>query len=459
MDLGEATRRIFLVHRKLIFLCVALGLIGGLALTAVRPAKFTAGTRLVLGVEGARTSDGAVSAADAAEALVTSRAIVEQAVRTAGVDLDPLDVASESISVKTLGSSDLVQLEVTDPDPVVAAKLANALGQELVNRWGEVSGGQSIAALVPLQDEIRLLRDGLTTADQKLALLDTKIAGETDPAEEQRLNALSDALSQRRDELEQRRLLLESQLTGVLVDGASRQEPQVIDPAVPPTLPDPKQAQSIAALGALLGLLVGVSLAALIESFRPTLAGSDAVADALGVPMLGKMPTGVEGSPEIRRSALKVRLAATGVHAKTVQLASIGPSIDLSPLSDAVEELNATAGSDTPSATGSNGRLAVRRFGVDLEAPRRSSGTNGINGTNGTNRTNRKTESALVAIVPSTIKRADLRELGDLQALTAWPLVGVVTYDRSARARRHPQPAQELGSSDEGDRDLPQRAG
>ena len=49
MDLNEAVRRIFLVHRKLIFLCVVLGLVGGLAVTAVRPATFTAAARLTLG--------------------------------------------------------------------------------------------------------------------------------------------------------------------------------------------------------------------------------------------------------------------------------------------------------------------------------------------------------------------------------------------------------------------------
>ncbi len=448
MDLNEAVRRIFLVHRKLIFLCVVLGLIGGLAVTAARPSEFTAATRLTLGGQGAGTTEDAVAVADAAEALVTSRAIVERAVQKVGLDRDPLQVAKDSISVKTLGSSELVQLEVTDMRPKVASDLANALGQELVDRWADVSGGRSIDALVPLQDEIGRVRDDLAAADQQLALFEIEIARETRPVRVQRLEAKRDVLAQDRDDLERRRMLLESQLNGVLVQGASEQVPQVIDPAVPPALADPKHQESTAALGAFLGLLVGICIAALVESLRPTLAGSAAIADALGVPMLGKMPTDDEGpAEEILRPALKARLAATGARAKTVELVSIGPWVDLSRLSDAMEDLDAAAAPDAPPTLSANGRLTVRRFGADLALPTRSNGANeGV-------------EIALVAVMPSTIKRSDLRELDDLQALTSWPLVGVVTYDRTMSMRRRPRPELRSKPADEGTLDLSQRAG
>ena len=256
----------------------------------------------------------------------------------------------------------------------------------------------------------------------------------------EQLKAKRDVLSSNSDELAQRRSLLESQLNAVYAVGATQQAPQVIDPAVPPIVPDPKHRASAGGRGALLGLLIGICIAALLESFRPTLADSDAVADALGVPMLGKMPTDADGQSEaIRKSALKVRFAATTVHAKTIELVSIGPSIDLSPLSDSLEELDGAAGPRLSSAGARNGRMSVHRFGVDPEPPTRSTGSGG------------KTDSALIAVVPSTIKRSDLRELGDLQALTSWPLVGVVTYDRSRwmqrRARPAPQPTRDEGAA------------
>lgn len=439
MDLNEAVRRIFLVHRKLIFLCVVLGLIGGLAVTAVRPATFTAAARLTLG-QGDGALQDPVAVADAAEGLVTSRVIIENAVKAAGRGLDPVDVANDAIKVKTLGTSDLVQLEVTDTRPVVASALANALGQELVNRWPDVSGGRTLEALQPLKDEIDSLSEQKTKLDQSIALLDIQITQETHSVTAEQLKAKRDVLSSNSDELAQRRSLLESQLNAVYAVGATQQAPQVIDPAVPPIVPDPKHRASAGALGALLGLLIGICIAALLESFRPTLADSDAVADALGVPMLGKMPTDADGQSEaIRKSALKVRFAATTVHAKTIELVSIGPSIDLTPLSDSLEELDGAAGPRLSSAGARNGRMSVHRFGVDPEPPTRSTGSGG------------KTDSALIAVVPSTIKRSDLRELGDLQALTSWPLVGVVTYDRSRwmqrRARPTPQPTRDEGAA------------
>ena len=439
MDLNEAVRRIFLVHRKLIFLCVVLGLIGGLAVTAVRPATFTAAARLTLG-QGDGALQDPVAVADAAEGLVTSRVIIENAVKAAGRGLDPVDVANDAIKVKTLGTSDLVQLEVTDTRPVVASALANALGQELVNRWPDVSGGRTLEALQPLKDEIDSLSEQKTKLDQSIALLDIQITQETHSVTAEQLKAKRDVLSSNSDELAQRRSLLESQLNAVYAVGATQQAPQVIDPAVPPIVPDPKHRASAGALGALLGLLIGICIAALLESFRPTLADAEAVADALGVPMLGKMPTDADGQSEaMRKSALKVRFAATTVHAKTIELVSIGPSIDLTPLSDSLEELDGAAGPRLSSAGARNGRMSVHRFGVDPEPPTRSTGSGG------------KTDSALIAVVPSTIKRSDLRELGDLQALTSWPLVGVVTYDRSRwmqrRARPAPHPTRDEGAA------------
>ena len=451
MDLNEAVRRIFLVHLKLILVCAVLGVIGGLAVTAVRPGQFTAATRLTLGGPGGGTLEDAVSAADGAEAFVTSRAVVEEAVQVVGLDLDPLKLAKDSISVKTLGSSDLVQLEVTDTHPDVASALANALAQELVDRWADVSGGQSVGSLRPLQEEIGQIRDEVAEVDEKIDLLDSQIVPGSRSRQMQELEARRDALARRRDGLDQQRLLLESQLNQLLVDGASRSSPEVIDPAVAPGQPDPKHEVSTAALGGFLGFLIGICIAAVVESVRPTLAGSEAIADVLGVPMLGKMRADARGSAaEIQGPALKARLAAAGVNAKTVELVSVGPPIDLSPLSEAIVELEPVIDHGRPPVVGANGRLAVNRFGIDPAGSSRSNGS-----TPGA-------QSALVAVLPSTIKRSDLRELIDLQEVTSWPLVGVVTYDRLSRVRpgrgqaRKSRPSRSAGA---GKLDLSQRAG
>ena len=255
--------------------------------------------------------------------------------------------------------------------------------------------------------------------------------------------------SQNRDELAQRRSLLESQLNGVLVAGASQRAPQVIDPAVPPTVADPKHRASAGALGALLGLLIGICVAALLESFRPTLAGSDAIADALGVPMLGRCRPTLKGDPRrsddprSRFGSPRRRCARRPSNSYRSEGRSTFPPSQTRWTNSTSRRLALS------SANGkNNGRMSVHRFGVDPESRMRSTGTNG------------KADSALVAVVPSTIKRSDLRELGDIQALTSWPLVGVVTHDRPKRKiRRRAEPALQPRSADEGKVDLSQHAG
>jgi hypothetical protein len=330
----------------------------------------------------------------------------------------------------------------------VASALANALAQELVDRWADVSGGQSVTTLGPLQGEIGQIRDEVSAVDERIALLDARIVPGSRSPQMEELEAKRDALARRRDGLDQQRLLLESQLNQLLVDGASRSAPEVIDPAVAPEQSDPKHEVSTAALGGFLGFLVGICVAALVESLRPTLAGSEAIADVLGVPVLGKMRADARASAaEIQGPALKARLAAAGVNAKTVELVSVGPPIDLSPLSEAMMDLEPVVDHGRPPLVGANGRLAVHRFGIE---PDGSSRTNGSTA---------GAQSALVAVLPSTIKRTDLRELIDLQEVTSWPLVGVVTYDRRSRARPGLRPIVRPRRAGAGKLGLSQRAG
>ena len=138
MDLNEAVRRIFLVHRKLILLCAVLGVIGGLAVTADRPA--TVHRRDAIDPRGLRRRNprgrrgGGGRGRGARDEQGDRRGSRARSWVSIAI---PLKVAKDSISVKTLGSSDLVQLEVTDTRPEVASALANALAR---SSW---TGGQT----------------------------------------------------------------------------------------------------------------------------------------------------------------------------------------------------------------------------------------------------------------------------------------------------------------------------
>lgn len=415
MDLTEAARRVLFHHARIIVACALLGAVAGIAIATVNGPRYTASTRVVLDARIPETAETVTAVADSARAIVTSRDFVEGALRDAGASRDPALVVRESLRVQSLGTSGAVVIAVTDADRSVAADLANALARELIERWPEASG-QSTDVVAVLQQRIDTIDAEIDQLDERIARLNVRLAA-SDEAPDPIVTARRDAQASERDELAQLRLVLQTQMGSILVEQVSGTEPRIIDHAVPPPDPNPTNVLPITALGALLGLLVGIGMASVIEAVRPTLVGSDSIADELDVPVLGRLPKKPESAPgDNQRLALQVRLAAETAKAHTVELVSLEPSAELRRLQDAVSS------SEDHGREGRPRELVVRPFG---------SARPSVNGNSNGNRS-----SALVAVVPHVIKRSRLREVRDLQSVTRWPLIGIVTYHPKRRWRR-----------------------
>lgn len=439
MDLNEAFRRIFYAHRRLIVLSVILGISGGVALASISPPSYTASVRLTTGDRSGDVTVDPVTIADAAEAIATSRSVLASATRTSGLD-DVEAVDPAAVSVTTLGSSDLLELSASAGDAATATALANAVADELVERWADVAGqgGQAVA----------LIEQTLTDALETMASLDERIAvlglrlNQGSAAEQQRMQARRDALVTQREALDRQRVTYEAQLSALLVDAASRSAPQVIDPAVAPPSADSRHLVPMAVLGALLGFLVGAGTAGLIEAVSPTLVGAAAIGDALGVPVLGTLPRpGDRGSRGARRAVANTRLVLRRAKVTTLQLVAMGPPIDLEPLAATLEGDEGPSDSDRAAGRRGRGQFVVRGFGVDVVGPA------------DTSRASTPAAAALVAVSPSVVKRSFVREIHDAQAVTGWELLGVLAYDRADRRsgrarkpRKRPAPPTELAS-------------
>jgi hypothetical protein len=234
----------------------------------------------------------------------------------------------------------------------------------------------------------------------------------------------------------------EAQIEALLVDAAGRSAPQVIDPAVPPSSADSRHLVPMAVLGALLGFLVGAGTAGLIEAVSPTLVGAAAIGDALGVPVLGTLPRPADrNSRGTRRAVANTRLVLRRAKVTTLELVSMGPSIDLERLAATLEGDEGPSDSDRAAGRRGRGQFVVRGFGVDVVGPANAS------------RTSTAAAAALVAVSPSVVKRSFVREIHDAQAVTGWELLGVLAYDRADRRatrarkpRTRPAPAPELTS-------------
>jgi hypothetical protein len=432
MELTEAVRRVFVHHARLIAICVLVGAIAGL-LSTWGPDEYTSSVRVMLGPQVSGTPEEATAIADGARAIVTSPGIVAQAVTEARVDRDPTALANGSIALQSIGSSGIVQLDVNDADPAIAAAIANTLANGLVERWIAAGGAGADDVTRELQAKVDEMTADIATLDTRIARQNVRLAEATDDVTTRQVQAARDATLSERDGLVQQRLVLEAEISRVLAEAANTFVPRVVDPAMPPARADPVHRIPIAALGALLGFLLGAGVAATIETFRPTLVGDDAISDALGAPILGGLSLDGDVSfMDGERLPLQVRLAATRANARAIELVPIDWPADAPTLGVVAENLQRGRLYGKPSRPGPNNNVAVHPF--DRDGPTAKAG-------------DWRASRAMVAVTPSVIERSKLREIVDLQNLTAWPLIGLITFTTKSvhgvQVRRNHGPTRE----------------
>ena len=327
MELNDAVRRIIGGHRLL----VAAGLLVGLTLAvsvqrvdgvavgssgepvcgtlALRfalggPTQYSATSRLILDTTNPSAVTGAAALADAARAVVTSPSHVASALNKAGVRRDPAVVAACDVSLTAQGSSGVLGLSVKDADAATAAAIANALVADLIATRLDAARGQAPQLVADLDTQIQGLQarianldgqiDALIAASRSAPAVSTNPrsagpqAASAAAAAANIANSLSGLRAQRTD-LSQEKVTLQAQREGLLAAGALPAKPLVIDPAIAPTSPNPSGRAQNLALGALLGLVLGIGVAAILETFRPSIIGRRALSGAFGVPVLGEL--------------------------------------------------------------------------------------------------------------------------------------------------------------------------
>jgi capsular polysaccharide biosynthesis protein len=139
MELRDAGRRI-LWHYKILLVMMCVGAVVALALAKRSDEAYVASTRLVVST----SADSAVDA-DSVAAIATSVTQIKRVLAIVGIDRDPALVAA-SVSVRSIGTSGVVQLSVTDRDPSVAVKLASAI----TSQTGTVMRSSGIVSSVPV---------------------------------------------------------------------------------------------------------------------------------------------------------------------------------------------------------------------------------------------------------------------------------------------------------------------
>jgi len=297
LELNDAARRIFGQHWGVIVFCLLVGLWVPMHLHRGDQSMYTASARLVLDNQDPKTRAESAAINDIAQAIATSPTQVSQALVKAGAKgRNPVEVAKEDVSVRVLGSSGILELSVSDPSQTAAAAISNALAEGLIETRLEVTRGQVKKVDAALEERIARLNRRISALDLRVDSLTLQAASADTAAQSNARRRKRDEVTRSQDFLAQQRGALESQRVSLVSTGALNHTPSIISPAAQPRRADPSGQLPDIILGALLGLIVGVGLAGLLETIRPTLVGADAVAREFDAPLLGTLSDGLNGT-------------------------------------------------------------------------------------------------------------------------------------------------------------------
>jgi capsular polysaccharide biosynthesis protein len=433
MELNEAARRIFGTHLRLIALWVILGFLVAALLHAGNEHTYTATTRLVLDTPDARDRSDSTAIADMAKAIATSPSQVRGALDDAHITTrDPVDLARHHVSVTALGSSAVLDLSVSDPNRRVAAAVSNALATRVIHTREKVSSGK-------LQDVVTELNSRISTLNRRIGDLDVQIASLG-------LTGARDAAQRQRDFLAQARGVLEAERLSLLSAAAQTPNPEIISRAPLPTHADSSRLLQDLVLGALLGLVLGIGSAALIETVRPTFVGGDVLARELDTPLLGALSS-EPGERQRQRLvsiiAARLHLAAEGAGVHDIVLLGAGTDMELRGLAERLEAVPAEAlravPDDTelaPAATADAQGGTRTRNAADLQP--RDGASVGDRARPGmrirafdihTSLVDGQSGAGIALVSPSTLAKSKLDDVRHLLNATRSPLLGLITYD------------------------------
>jgi capsular polysaccharide biosynthesis protein len=429
MELTEAARRLLWQHARLIVICVLLGVGAAVAIHVGDVPMYVGSTRVQLDTPDPKNVSESAAIADGARAVVTSPAHVRKVVDEVGVSRDTLELVRH-VDVKAIGASGILEVSVSDRDPRVAVDLANGLARDLIETRGRLGLGLSQELVTDLQTEIDDLTARIAQSDDRIREIEGQLA----------VSPNSDLLQrQRREEsdhrsfLAQQRSVAQARLDTLMTGDAERQQPAIIDEASLPARRAPSSLPPDAALAGLLGLLVGLGVAAFLESFWPSVVGADAIGQLLDAPVLQVLPASRDELDSFDPTGLitNLSLAAHSAGVTLVEMVGADPNVDLMPLADLLNEQPQeriparTASLARGRSYGSNGNGGLHDSLVSLERPRvveqlgaalepMEGGDAWVTG--------------LVLVTPATVKRSALFRVTELRRISGWPLLGVIAY-------------------------------
>ena len=307
MEISEVAKRIFRARGLVIVAFLLTGLAAGFGVhKGLETKTYTASARLVLSGSVPQNSDWAAALAGTVQGIVTSPAQLSKALAEAGATRDIVKFTKE-VDTQSLSSSSVLELSVTDPNAGVATAVANTLATFAVATLNAQAQQPSEALLSELQAQIDPLASEIAAIGSELS------AARSSASEVTALLAQRTDLSQQMTALITKEADIEQQM--VQSQGAS-----VVAPATRPDVADPSRLPLDLILGALASLILGIGLAVILETLRPTLVGRLAIERALGAPVFGVMTADSSAPGDLSALSGRLHRAAERARVSTVVL-------------------------------------------------------------------------------------------------------------------------------------------
>jgi tyrosine-protein kinase len=260
---GETRRVLSGLGRRapLIIGCALIAAVAALVLSLLQTKQYTADASLlfrdpgfdqkIFGTDVTQAPDPSREAATNIT-LVSLKVVADRTASSLGNGLTGDEVANK-VSVQSEGQSDVVSIKATDSDPVFAARLANAFGENFITFRREAD-----------RRKVGQARK-LVEADFAQLPSDQQLGGEGQ-ALQQQISRLS---------------TLEALQTG---------NAELVQRATPPDSPSSPKTVRNTILAWIVGLLFGLGLAALLERFDRRLREPKEFEQAFGLPVLTEVP-------------------------------------------------------------------------------------------------------------------------------------------------------------------------
>ncbi len=273
----------------LILLCAALAAISAYLVSRSMPRTYEASTTLL--VNQAQTP-GTVAYNDVLTSerltktygeLIRKRPVLDSAIASLNLPYDA-DQLGRMLSVQVVRDTMLLVLKAESTDPAQAADIANAISKAFIEENRKAQMGLAAQSRDALMEQIGDLERDIRTTSSQLDQLRSAQDGRTVETRQAEIARIQNALSQYQITYSQ---LLKSQQDMRLAESKAFSSVVVAEPAVVPTIPvSPRTAQNVI-LAALVGLMLAVGIALLVEYLDDTVKSSEDVGRVIGVPTLG----------------------------------------------------------------------------------------------------------------------------------------------------------------------------